>query len=174
VGWQLDPFGHSATQASLFTAKVGFDALYFGRIDFLDRYFRLANQECEGVWHTNLNDTVFWGLTGSYNGNYGEYPGFCFDVNCWDQPLLDKNQTGFDHAISEFLGDAKAQSDRTKGNNIMLTFGSDFRVSSYLFLMCVPKSLPSFPEMHVVALFLFPVLYFSTKMLLETLPTWMH
>lgn len=31
VGWQLDPFGHSATQASLMTGGVGFDALYFGR-----------------------------------------------------------------------------------------------------------------------------------------------
>ena len=30
VGWQLDPFGHSATQASLLPAEAGFDALYFG------------------------------------------------------------------------------------------------------------------------------------------------
>jgi alpha-mannosidase len=34
VGWQVDPFGHSATQASLLSAEAGFDALFFGRIDY--------------------------------------------------------------------------------------------------------------------------------------------
>ena len=33
VGWQLDPFGHSNTNARLF-AEMGFDAIFFGRIDF--------------------------------------------------------------------------------------------------------------------------------------------
>lgn len=34
VGWQIDPFGHSATQAGLLSAAVGFDALFFGRADY--------------------------------------------------------------------------------------------------------------------------------------------
>ena len=34
VGWQLDPFGHSATQAALLSAEVGFTGLFFGRIDY--------------------------------------------------------------------------------------------------------------------------------------------
>ena len=33
VGWQIDPFGHSATQASL-SALYGFDAQFFGRADY--------------------------------------------------------------------------------------------------------------------------------------------
>lgn len=33
IGWQIDPFGHSATQASLMSGILGFDALYFGRAD---------------------------------------------------------------------------------------------------------------------------------------------
>jgi alpha-mannosidase len=33
VGWQLDPFGHSNTNARLY-AEMGFDALFFARIDW--------------------------------------------------------------------------------------------------------------------------------------------
>ena len=50
VGWQLDPFGHSATQASLFGAESGFDALYFGRIDYQDLAVRIASRAIEFVW----------------------------------------------------------------------------------------------------------------------------
>ena len=37
TGWQLDPFGHSATQAALLSAEVGFQGLFFGRIDYQER-----------------------------------------------------------------------------------------------------------------------------------------
>lgn len=36
VAWQIDPFGHSAEQASLFSL-MSFDGLFFGRIDFADK-----------------------------------------------------------------------------------------------------------------------------------------
>lgn len=34
VGWQIDPFGHSSTHASLMCGILGFDALFFGRADY--------------------------------------------------------------------------------------------------------------------------------------------
>lgn len=34
IGWQIDPFGHSGTQASLMTGALGFDAVYFARSDY--------------------------------------------------------------------------------------------------------------------------------------------
>lgn len=40
VGWQIDPFGHSSTQAGLLAAQVGFDALFFGRADYQDMDYR--------------------------------------------------------------------------------------------------------------------------------------
>ena len=33
IGWQLDPFGHSSTNAALMTGALGFDATFFGRAD---------------------------------------------------------------------------------------------------------------------------------------------
>eukprot|EP00985_Skeletonema_marinoi_P031279 scaffold37431_cov73-Skeletonema_marinoi.AAC.1 len=68
VGWQIDPFGHSATQGGLLTSSVGFDALYFGRIHYVDLQNRQAAAECEGLWTSAPdNSSVFWGLTGSYS-----------------------------------------------------------------------------------------------------------
>lgn len=37
VGWQVDPFGHSSTQAA-FSALYGFDAQFFGRADYQVRH----------------------------------------------------------------------------------------------------------------------------------------
>jgi hypothetical protein len=133
VGWQLDPFGHSATQASLMTSKLGFDALYFGRIDYQDLVVRKLQQGCEGLWNssTSWNDsTVFWGLTGSYSGNYGPPSGFCFDLKCGENvvSLIGLNTSQMEPMIVDFLRKIRVQSDQTKGNNIMLTMGSDFHV----------------------------------------------
>ena len=32
--WQIDPFGHSNTQAWLLSADAGMESLYFGRMDY--------------------------------------------------------------------------------------------------------------------------------------------
>jgi hypothetical protein len=45
----IDPFGHANTQASLF-AQMGFDAFFFGRIDYHDHIIRSENQQLEFVW----------------------------------------------------------------------------------------------------------------------------
>ena len=47
VGWQIDPFGHSSTQAALLSAKVGFEGLFFGRIDYKDHDARIARKDME-------------------------------------------------------------------------------------------------------------------------------
>ena len=45
-----DPFGHSATQAAVLSAEVGFDSLWFARIDFQDRDQRLADKNMQFLW----------------------------------------------------------------------------------------------------------------------------
>ena len=40
VAWQIDPFGHAREQANLF-AQMGFDGLFFGRLDYDDKKTRM-------------------------------------------------------------------------------------------------------------------------------------
>lgn len=49
IGWQIDPFGHSREQASLF-AQLGFDGMFFGRLDYQDKIKRLNNKTMEFIW----------------------------------------------------------------------------------------------------------------------------
>lgn len=50
IGWQIDTFGHSTTQAALLSADLGFKAMYFARIDYQDYEKRKANRDFEFVW----------------------------------------------------------------------------------------------------------------------------
>ncbi len=36
IGWQIDTFGHSNTNARFF-AEMGFDAVFYARIDYRDK-----------------------------------------------------------------------------------------------------------------------------------------
>merc|ERR1712185_393823 len=38
--WQIDPFGHSNTQAWLLSAEAGMESLFWGRMDWQDRTMR--------------------------------------------------------------------------------------------------------------------------------------
>jgi len=134
VGWQIDPFGHSATQASLLSAEAGFDALYFGRIDYQDLNLRRDSKRVEGIWRgsADLKESaqVFWGLTGSYGGNYGPPEGFCYDNFCSDIPMMD-DPTLTDYnvpdRVANFVDAAYDQANQARGNSIMMTMGSDFQ-----------------------------------------------
>ena len=54
IGWQIDPFGHSREQASMF-AQMGFDGLLFARLDFQDRSKRLNEKTAELIWKGSPN-----------------------------------------------------------------------------------------------------------------------
>ncbi|CAG2109290.1 unnamed protein product [Medioppia subpectinata] len=49
IGWQIDPFGHSREQASLL-AQMGFDGMFFSRLDYEDRDKRVRDRTLEMVW----------------------------------------------------------------------------------------------------------------------------
>ena len=134
VGWQIDPFGHSSTQASLLSAEAGFDALYFGRIDYQDLSKRRDERRTEGIWRASpslqQSSQLFWGLTGSFGGNYGPPSGFCWDQFCSDEPMMDDKELedyNVDSRVSEFVDKLWDQASKAKGDSIMLTMGSDFQ-----------------------------------------------
>jgi len=54
IGWQIDPFGHSNANARLF-AEMGFDAMFFARLDYQDKDLRLQDLEMELVWRPFFN-----------------------------------------------------------------------------------------------------------------------
>lgn len=96
IGWQIDPFGHSREQASIF-AQLGFDGLFLGRIDYQDKDARKLNRTMEMIWHSSdslgKDADIFTGVL--YN-TYSPPSGFCFDILCDDEPIIDdKNSEAY-------------------------------------------------------------------------------
>lgn len=81
VAWQIDPFGHSREQASLF-AQFGFDGLFMGRVDYQDFEFRGKTKTREGLWKASANLDSSWIFTGVLHNQYQAPPNFCFDTSC--------------------------------------------------------------------------------------------
>ena len=53
IAWHIDPFGHQAATASMFS-QMGFQAIFFGRIDYQDKENRLAKKNMEMIWKPKL------------------------------------------------------------------------------------------------------------------------
>ncbi|XP_011872614.1 PREDICTED: lysosomal alpha-mannosidase isoform X2 [Vollenhovia emeryi] len=129
IGWQIDPFGHSREQASLF-AQMGFDGMLFGRIDYQDKSKRLQDKTMEFIWKSSpsLGKRANLFTTAMYN-TYSPPPGFCFDVLCADEPMvddLDSPDYNIDKRVELFLAYAQKQARAYKTNHIILTMGDDF------------------------------------------------
>ncbi|XP_021762462.1 alpha-mannosidase At3g26720-like isoform X2 [Chenopodium quinoa] len=131
AGWQIDPFGHSAVQAYLLGAEVGFDSLYFARIDYQDRAKRKDKKALEVVWRGSrtLGSTsqIF---TGIFPRHYNPPDGFQFEVNDVSTPIQD-DPLLFDYNVQErvndFVAAALSQANVTRTEHIMWTMGEDFR-----------------------------------------------
>ncbi|KAG9445828.1 hypothetical protein H6P81_011956 [Aristolochia fimbriata] len=131
IGWQIDPFGHSAVQAYLLGAEVGFDSLFFGRIDYQDRAKRKSEKSLEVVWRGSKtlgsSSQVF---AGAFPENYEPPSGFYFEVND-DSPVVQDDTLLFDYNVEErvndFVAAAMSQANITRTNHIMWTMGTDFK-----------------------------------------------
>ncbi|KAL8557447.1 hypothetical protein ACS0TY_004754 [Phlomoides rotata] len=132
IGWQIDPFGHSVVQAYLLGAEIGFDSLFFGRIDYQDRAKCKTEKSLEVIWRGSKSlgssSQIF---AGAFPKNYEPPPGgFYYEVND-DSPIVQDNVNLFDYNVQErveaFVAAALSQANITRTNHIMWTMGTDFK-----------------------------------------------
>ncbi|CAM8896888.1 unnamed protein product [Rhodiola kirilowii] len=131
IGWQIDPFGHSAVQAYLLGAELGFDALFFARIDYQDRAKRKDEKSLEVIWRGSKSlgssSQIF---TGIFPKHYDPPDGFTFEINDVSPPVQD-DVLLFDYNVQErvndFVAAAVEQANVTRTNHMMWNMGTDFR-----------------------------------------------
>lgn len=127
IAWQIDPFGHSREVASLFY-QMGFDGLLFARIDYQDRSVRIANKNLEMIWDasTNIDAPLF---TGAFSSHYSPPGGFCYDVNCQDEPFKDNpvlKGYNVDRIVDNFIKASNDQAANFATDHVLFTMGDDF------------------------------------------------
>lgn len=128
IGWQIDPFGHSATQATLY-ALMGMNAWFFGRIDYQDRTVREKMKTTEVIMRGSPSlgkeSDIF---TGVMRG-YGPPGGFHWELGSRDPPIMDDLRLE-DYNVKErvdlFVNRSLDQHNAYRTNNIMFSFGTDF------------------------------------------------
>ena len=98
---------------------------------FRDKNRRMYEQEMETVWYSNKNLSQHL-FTGVLYNQYSPPPGFCWDILCNDEPLVDDPEShsyNLDRRISSFISYVKDQANHFKTNNVALTMGMDFHYS---------------------------------------------
>ncbi|GLJ25232.1 hypothetical protein SUGI_0482830 [Cryptomeria japonica] len=130
IGWQIDTFGHSAVQAYLLTAEIGFDSVFFARIDYQDRAKRKEQKSLEVVWRGSKtfgsSAQIFAGV---FPVHYSAPPGFQYELNDDSFPIQDDvllSDYNVDQRVNDFVNAAIAQANITRTNHIMWTMGDDF------------------------------------------------
>ena len=134
AAWQVDPFGHSREQASLF-AQFGFDGLFLGRVDYQDFEQRGVSKTREMLWEAsaNLPSPAAQLFTGVLPNGYGPPPGFCFDEYCGDEPIMDDpNLDGYnvDAKVDAFINYTLEEASVYATDSLIMTMGSDFQYSN--------------------------------------------
>ncbi|XP_069699539.1 lysosomal alpha-mannosidase-like [Periplaneta americana] len=128
VGWQIDPFGHSREMASIF-ARMGYDGLFFTRLDYQDKDKRLESQTAELIWEGSANlDEAGDIFTSIIYGSYYPPDGFCFDITCGYKMNDNTSSPSYnvDNKVREFVKEAAKHSRQYTTNHILFTMGGDF------------------------------------------------
>lgn len=131
TGWQIDPFGHTSEQASLF-AQFGFDSMFVARISYEDKLVRRENKSLDIIWHADraLGDQAGSIYTNVMWDGYSPPEGFCFDAQCLDDEIVD-NKKSYEYNIA---GKAATLIDMFRSraitkltNDLLMPFGGDFQ-----------------------------------------------
>ncbi|KAI3353477.1 hypothetical protein L3Q82_020006, partial [Scortum barcoo] len=124
--------------------QMGYDGLFFGRLDFQDHARRMRTKEQELLWRasdslappvadlfTAWDELTFYpSPTGILPNGYNPPEGFCWDQSCDDPPIRDDpdlEDYNVDDVVRRFLAIANSQAMVYKTNHIIMTMGSDFQ-----------------------------------------------
>jgi len=145
--WQIDPFGHSNTEAWLLGAEAGMESLFWGRMDYEDRDARYALNASdpggggrengpttggfEWIWEGSkslgASAQVFAGnLFGTGSGGYSTWMNF----DGTDQQINDdprRHDYNLDAWVDAFVQDAAAQAGHTLTDHQLWACGTDFQ-----------------------------------------------
>ncbi|KAJ3682593.1 hypothetical protein LUZ60_015166 [Juncus effusus] len=131
AGWQIDPFGHSAVQAYLLGAELGFDSVHFARIDYQDRVKRKGDKSLQVIWRgskTFGSDSQIFANT--FPVHYSPPDGFSFEIFADIIPVQDDSllfDYNVEQRVNDFVSAALTQANVTRANHIMFTMGEDFK-----------------------------------------------
>ncbi|EDV97218.1 lysosomal alpha-mannosidase [Drosophila grimshawi] len=128
IGWQIDPFGHSREMASMF-AQMGYNGEFFARMDHVEKGKRLEDMAMEMIWQSSesLSDSDLF--TGMLYHHYSAPPGFCFDVLCSDDPIIDGKSydNNVKARVDSFVSYVKKMSNSFRATHVMVPMGDDFQ-----------------------------------------------
>jgi lysosomal alpha-mannosidase len=141
IGWNIDPFGHSNTNAALFDL-FGFDAVFYARVDYQEKEERKKNKTLEyvhrPVWHSKnekhndvdvpANRQIF---THILYDHYRSPDGFCFDTLCrpkktWVNDGL-SSRFNADRMAARMIKEIEKRASVYRTKDILMLFGDDFR-----------------------------------------------
>jgi len=141
IAWQIDCFGHSATQAVI-SHQMGLEALFFGRLDYQDFNRRMAAKEMNLWWRPSQSlgpDTKVW-VEMALDGNYNPPDGFNYDyvVDSNGNPPIQNDPRledfNVEDRIRQFMEQVNYYAEHRQGDfetmNIAWMMGSDFHYSS--------------------------------------------
>ncbi|XP_009386958.2 alpha-mannosidase isoform X1 [Musa acuminata AAA Group] len=132
AGWQIDPFGHSAVQAYLLGAELGFDSMHFARIDYQDRQKRKLDKSLEVIWQGSRTfGPSLQIFANAFPVHYSPPTGFGFDITDQNTLPVQDDHLLYDYNVQErvndFIDAAMTQANVTRTNHIMWTMGDDFQ-----------------------------------------------
>jgi len=130
IGWQIDPFGHSAVQAYLLGAEMGFDAFFFGRADYQDIIKRRKERTMEVIWRGSKSlGSSAQIFTGLMTHHYDPPTEFQFEIKSQTSPIQD-DPSLYDYNLPQildlFVEYANNQSQEFRTSHIMWAMGEDF------------------------------------------------
>jgi hypothetical protein len=126
IGWQIDPFGHSAMTPALF-ANLGYDATVINRIHFQQKSKFKATRHMEFLWEgaklSNEEDLDLKIFTHVLHTHYSAPRGFDFE-NPGVSPVSGYNANG---RARDFINQMRQRQRAYRTNHILVPFGDDFK-----------------------------------------------